>query len=170
MKFWSCHRPSRNIARLALAVLALSLPAVAAQAQVTTHAALNATATIQATPAAQAAGAPAANRSEPSPEQVNPPPKTLTAKAVDTVKQVAKSATDIFGRVPCLAPKGGVNSLGSLPRVANKLIAAQPVLIVAFGSSSTQGYGASAPDFTYPNRLAAQLKRQYPSADITVVN
>ena len=26
------------------------------------------------------------------------------------------------------------------------------------------------PEFTYPNRLAAQLRRQYPTADITVVN
>ena len=86
------------------------------------------------------------------------------------MKQVAKSASDIFSRVPCLPPKGGVQSLGSLPHVANRLIAGQPVKIIAFGSSSTQGYGSSAPEFTYPNRLAAQLKRQYPSADITVIN
>ncbi|CCE10105.1 putative esterase/acetylhydrolase; putative secreted protein (fragment) [Bradyrhizobium sp. STM 3843] len=43
-------------------------------------------------------------------------------------------------------------------------------MIVAFGSSSTQGYGSSGPEYTYPNRLAAQLRRQYPMADITVVN
>ncbi len=43
-------------------------------------------------------------------------------------------------------------------------------MIVAFGSSSTQGYGSSSPEFTYPNRLAAQLRRQYPAADITVIN
>jgi lysophospholipase L1-like esterase len=86
------------------------------------------------------------------------------------VKQVAKSASDIFGRVPCLPPKSGAQSLGSLPHVANKLIAGQPVVIIAFGSSSTQGYGSSAPEFTYPNRLAVRLRRQYPTADITVVN
>ncbi|WP_223974407.1 SGNH/GDSL hydrolase family protein, partial [Bradyrhizobium sp. RD5-C2] len=43
-------------------------------------------------------------------------------------------------------------------------------VIIAFGSSSTQGYGSSAPEFTYPSRLAAQLRRQYPSADISVLN
>jgi lysophospholipase L1-like esterase len=59
--------------------------------------------------------------------------------------------------------------LGSLPHVASKLAAGQPVVIVAFGSSSTVGYGTSSPEFTYPNRLAAQLRRQYPTADITVV-
>lgn len=91
-------------------------------------------------------------------------------KTIDKVKQVAKSASDIFHRVPCTQPKGVANTTGSLPHVAAKLAAGKPVVIIAFGSSSTEGYGSSAPEFTYPNRLAAQLKRQYPSADITVVN
>jgi lysophospholipase L1-like esterase len=95
--------------------------------------------------------------------------KSLTAKAVDRVKQVAKSASDIFSRVPCLPPKGGVQPLGSLPHVASKLAAGQPVVIIAFGSSSTNGFGSTSPEFTYPNRLAAQLRRQYPTADITVI-
>jgi lysophospholipase L1-like esterase len=98
------------------------------------------------------------------------PPRSVTAKAIDRVKAVAKSAGDIFSRVPCLPPKGGAKSMGSLPHVAAKLAAGKPVVIVAFGSSSTQGYGSSGPEFTYPSRLAAQLHRQYPSADITVVN
>jgi lysophospholipase L1-like esterase len=96
--------------------------------------------------------------------------KGITGKAIDKVKEVAKSAGDIFSRVPCLPPKGGSKSMGSLPRVANKLVAGQPVVIVAFGSSSTAGVGSSAPEFTYPNRLATQLRRQYPTADITVIN
>jgi lysophospholipase L1-like esterase len=98
------------------------------------------------------------------------PPKSLTTKAIEKVQQVAKSASDIFSRVPCLPPKGGAKSMGSLPHVANKLASGDPVVIVAFGSSSTQGYGTSSPEFTYPNRLAAQLHRHYPGADITVVN
>jgi lysophospholipase L1-like esterase len=97
-------------------------------------------------------------------------PKSLTSKAIDRVKEVAKSAGDIFSRVPCLPPKGGAKSMGSLPHVAGKLAAGQPVVIVAFGSSSTAGYGSSSPEFTYPNRLAAQLHRKYPGADITVLN
>jgi lysophospholipase L1-like esterase len=96
--------------------------------------------------------------------------QSLTAKAIDKVKQVAKSAGDIFHRVPCLQPRGVPNTTGSLPHVAAKLAAGKPVIIVAFGSSSTQGYGSSAPEFTYPNRLADQLRRQYPGADITVLN
>ncbi len=96
--------------------------------------------------------------------------KGLAGKAIDKVKEVAKSASDILSRVPCLPPKGGPKSMGSLPHVAAKLIAGKPVVIIAFGSSSTYGTGATSPEFTYPNRLAAQLRRQYPSADITVLN
>src|SRR5215475_1008455 len=99
MTIWSCHRFSRSFARLALPVIALSLTAFAADAQVTIHAALNATATTSqpTSTAAQTTGA-ATSHIEPSPEQVGPPQKTLTAKAVDKVKQVARSATDIFSR------------------------------------------------------------------------
>jgi lysophospholipase L1-like esterase len=118
-----------------------------------------------------AASATAGSGNVASVDPANPAPqKSLTAKAVDKVKEVAKSAGDIFSRVPCLAPKGGAKTMGSLPHVAGKLAAGQPVVIIAFGSSSTQGYGTTSPEFTYPNRLAKQLRRHYPSADITVVN
>jgi lysophospholipase L1-like esterase len=95
--------------------------------------------------------------------------KSIASKTIEKVKEVAKSATDIFSRVPCLPSKGAPNPVGSLPRVATKLAAGAPVLIIAFGSSSTNGHGASAPEFRYPDRLAAQLHRQYPSADINVL-
>ncbi len=99
-----------------------------------------------------------------------PQPQSFTTKAIEKAKDVVKSAGDIFSRVPCLPPKGGVNPIGSLPHVAGKLASGAPVTIIAFGSSSTQGWGSTSPEFTYPNRLAAQLHRQYPSADITVIN
>ena len=123
------------------------------------------------------------NKTEKKPSAESAPPQSsqtvavspatqapLTSKAIEKVKEVAKSAGDIFNRVPCLPSKGVSKSMGSLPRVASKLVAGQPVVIVAFGSSSTQGYGATSPDFNYPNRLAAQLRRQYPTAYISVVN
>jgi lysophospholipase L1-like esterase len=118
-----------------------------------------------ASPAAPATGH-VASVDEANPQQQ----KSLTAKAIEKVKQVAKSAGDIFSRVPCLAPKGVAQSMGTLSHVASKLASGGPVVIVAFGSSSTAGYGTTSPEYTYPNRLAAQLHRQYPSADITVVN
>jgi lysophospholipase L1-like esterase len=109
--------------------------------------------------------------SQPGPAQSTPPQsKSIAIRTIEKAKEIAKSAGDIFSRVPCLAPKGGLQSIGSLPHVAAKLASGKPVVIVAFGSSSTQGYGSSSPEFTYPNRLAAQLHRQYPGADITVLN
>ncbi|UVO36626.1 SGNH/GDSL hydrolase family protein [Bradyrhizobium arachidis] len=128
----------------------------------------------QATRAPQQAADPApASPSQTTVAATSQPPaeqRGLTSRAIDKVKQVAKSAGDIFSRVPCLSPKGSSKTTGSLPHVASKLIAGKPVVIVAFGSSSTAGYGASSPDFNYPNRLAAQLRRQYPTADISVIN
>ena len=100
----------------------------------------------------------------------DPQKKGVAAKAIDKVKEVAKTASDIFSRVPCRSPKGGAKAMGTLPHVAAKLAAGKPVVIVAFGSSSTEGFGSTAPEYTYPNRLAAQLHRTYPTADITVLN
>jgi lysophospholipase L1-like esterase len=126
-------------------------------------------ATTQTAPIPAAANAPAAAAQ--SIAAAPPQSRSITERAIDKVKQVAKSASDIFNRVPCLPPKGvAKKNFISLPHVANKLASGLPVVIVAFGSSSTQGYGASGPDYTYPNRLAAQLRRQYPMADISVIN
>jgi lysophospholipase L1-like esterase len=142
----SCHRyVSRVVAIALLSAIAVALPAQLSPV----HA--------QSTAVAAA-------------KDTGEPKKSVAAKAIDKVKEVAKSASDIFARVPCLPPKGGAKAMGSLPRVAAKLAAGQPVLIVAFGSSSTEGFGSTAPEFTYPNRLAAQLHRAYPTANITVLN
>lgn len=116
----------------------------------------------QATPAPQqTANNPApASQSQTTAAATTQPPaeqRGITARAIDKVKQAAKSAGDIFNRVPCLPPKGGAKTMGSLPHVANKLVEGKPVVIVAFGSSSTAGFGASSPNFNYPNRLAASF-------------
>ena len=146
------------LAASAAAVLLLLAPAAYAQA-----------------PAEQPTPAQPADPASTSPPQTtvaarSPEQRGVTSRAIDKVKEVAKSAADIFNRVPCLPPKGGSKTMGSLPHVAGKLVAGLPVVIVAFGSSSTQGFGASSPEFNYPNRLAAQLRRHYPTADITVIN
>src|SRR6266404_5758580 len=75
----------------------------------------------------------------------SPQSKSIATRAIEKVKAAAKSAGDIFSRVPCLPPKGVAKSMGSLPHVAGKLAAGEPVVIVAFGSSSTVGYGTTSP-------------------------
>jgi lysophospholipase L1-like esterase len=173
----SCHRPFCVIASLAapaVAALVLLTPpsALLARAQAAQQATLSDSAKSDSVKpsAAQTTGASGAGNVA-SVDQANPPQqKSLTSKTIEKVKEVAKSASDIFSRVPCLPPKGGAKSMGSLPHVASKLASGEPVVIVAFGSSSTAGYGTTSPEFTYPNRLAAQLHRQYPGANITVLN
>jgi len=45
-----------------------------------------------------------------------------------------------------------------------------PLTIVAFGSSSTEGAGASSPEHSYPARLEALLRAALPGRSIRVVN
>jgi acyl-CoA thioesterase-1 len=57
-----------------------------------------------------------------------------------------------------------------LPHVARKLAGGDPITIVAIGSSSTAGAGASSPDRAYPARLQVELTAQFPRHKITVLN
>jgi len=57
-----------------------------------------------------------------------------------------------------------------LPRLASRLAAQQPIVIVAIGSSSTAGAGASAPDQTYPMQLQRALAKLWPDQKVTVLN
>jgi acyl-CoA thioesterase-1 len=57
-----------------------------------------------------------------------------------------------------------------LVRTARRLAGGKPLTIVAVGSSSTAGAGASSSDASYPSRLAVELKQRFPLEDITVLN
>lgn len=57
-----------------------------------------------------------------------------------------------------------------LQRTAKHLASGEPLKIVAIGSSSTAGAGASSPAHSYPSRLAAELAALFPKQQITVVN
>ena len=72
--------------------------------------------------------------------------------------------------VPCRVKAELVRLANPLPRVAHKLAAGEPLKIVAIGSSSTAGAGASKQEFNYPNRLQAELSAQFPRHKITVLN
>ncbi|MEJ1156776.1 SGNH/GDSL hydrolase family protein [Prosthecomicrobium sp. N25] len=59
---------------------------------------------------------------------------------------------------------------GALARTGRLLAAHAHVQVLAIGSSSTQGVGASAPTKAYPAQLQAELRRRFPGADIAVRN
>jgi len=58
----------------------------------------------------------------------------------------------------------------ALPATGAALAAGRPVSILAFGSSSTEGFAASGPGATYPARLEARLRAALPGYPITVLN
>jgi acyl-CoA thioesterase-1 len=58
----------------------------------------------------------------------------------------------------------------ALDRSAVRIDQGRPLTIVAMGSSSTQGVGASAPSFSYPSRLQEELRERFPAVEIRVRN
>jgi lysophospholipase L1-like esterase len=57
----------------------------------------------------------------------------------------------------------------TLEHVALRLAAHQPVRIITFGSSSTEGVGASSPAASYPSRLQADLTAAVPQRQKIIV-
>jgi len=73
--------------------------------------------------------------------------------------------------IPSCAVPPALSAIGaSLDRTAARLDQGRPVTIVAMGSSSTQGVGASMPAKSYPSRLEEELRQQFPGVEIRVVN
>ncbi len=70
----------------------------------------------------------------------------------------------------CNVPQSFIAQNVPLARTALKLRTDQPIKIVAIGSSSTEGVGASEPGNAYPTRLQDELERLWPEADIAVLN
>ena len=71
---------------------------------------------------------------------------------------------------PCIIPPELAHFDLPLPRAARRMAAQQPLKIVAIGSSSTYGEGASTPEWSYPSRLRLELAYRFPALDIAVVN
>jgi acyl-CoA thioesterase-1 len=70
----------------------------------------------------------------------------------------------------CSGPAELARFTHPLRRAARRLAGGGPLVIVAIGSSSTNGAGASSPAASYPSRLAVELKQRFPGHDITVLN
>jgi acyl-CoA thioesterase-1 len=57
-----------------------------------------------------------------------------------------------------------------LPRMQRLIANGRPLTIMALGSSSTAGAGASAPSASYPRRIEVELQTRFPGIAITVIN
>jgi lysophospholipase L1-like esterase len=86
----------------------------------------------------------------------------LLALALGIVLPGAAGPADLtpVASVPAAAYDGPVLTDDlDLPRVARRLASGRRIRIVAFGSSSTEGVGASSPAAAYPARLEVELRR-----------
>jgi acyl-CoA thioesterase-1 len=70
----------------------------------------------------------------------------------------------------CAAPAEIVRLDLPLSRTAKRLVASEPIVIVAIGSSSTAGAGATSPTASYPSQLELALKALFPNRTIKVLN
>jgi acyl-CoA thioesterase I len=148
------NRMTARLARAAAAT-AVFVAFTAAHAQVIEPARIAAPSAI---PVAAPAGLPAA-----TPAVIAPSTRPLTALQHPAGPNTAQP-------VACSAPIEFTHFDRPLLRTAQRLASGEPLTIVAIGSSSTAGAGASSPDASYPSRLALELKQRFPMADITVLN
>jgi acyl-CoA thioesterase I len=70
----------------------------------------------------------------------------------------------------CSAPDELTRFRVALPNTARAIRHGPELVIVAIGSSSTEGVGASNPAHAYPAVLADELRRRWPHRKVTVIN
>ncbi|HEX2842383.1 SGNH/GDSL hydrolase family protein [Hyphomicrobium sp.] len=70
----------------------------------------------------------------------------------------------------CTAPADLVKLQAPLPRLVAAVRESERIRIVALGSSSTWGAGASSRARAYPARLESELRTAWPKADVRVIN
>lgn len=87
-----------------------------------------------------------------------PRPDTLPLFAVDTVD------------ARCPAPRSLLPRFAPESRIVKALRNGEPLTIVAIGSSSTEGVGATTVERTYPGQMQRMLSSQWPRSTVRVVN
>jgi acyl-CoA thioesterase I len=95
-----------------------------------------------------------------------------SAQAQDATADNAavNAAPNTAPKPTCTAPSELTRLDYTFKRVSQKIAAGQPIKIVAIGSSSTAGAGASSPALSYPARLEAELRALMPRTSVTVIN
>ena len=115
----------------------------------------------------------AAQAQEPSPAlfvAANAVPVAPAAPRAAMAAVAAPTSPNPTPPTACSAPAEFSHLHRPLLRTMRRLASGEPLTIVAIGSSSTAGAGASSPAASYPSRLAVELKARFPGHDITVLN
>jgi len=98
------------------------------------------------------------------------PPAQAEPDSIHAPVQIREAIDTVFAAQSCKALPVLTDLGAPINRTVRLLSTRQPVKIVAIGSSSTAGAGASSPAYSYPSRLAAELSREFPDSPITVAN
>jgi len=73
--------------------------------------------------------------------------------------------------IPSCSVPPALSDIGvALDRSADRIARGSSLTIIAMGSSSTQGVGASAPSMSYPSRLEGELRDRFPGNQLRVLN
>src|SRR5919202_1173229 len=82
----------------------------------------------------------------------------------------AEEAPDPLFSPSCRAPLSDIAQPAPLPHMAAALRSERTVRVMAIGSSSTEGIGASSPAKTYPAQLESILEQTFKTLDVIVTN
>lgn len=74
-----------------------------------------------------------------------------------------------FAEPACRAPKNLTDLGAKLPHLASAFASGKEPVVIALGSSSTEGVGATGSDRAYPARLAAEMRARH-GLSMTVLN
>jgi len=94
----------------------------------------------------------------------------VACAAVAAVVAAMMPVTAVAQAPACTAPTELTRLDQPLRRLAQRIATRQSITIVAIGSSSTTGAGATSSAASYPSRLEVELKERFPHVAIKVLN
>ena len=96
--------------------------------------------------------------------------RRVVSSALGLALLTASPARAAHEALRCSAPEELTRFSVALPNTARAIRQGRALVIVAIGSSSTEGIGASDPAHAYPAVLADELRRRWPRLTVTVIN
>jgi acyl-CoA thioesterase-1 len=97
-------------------------------------------------------------------------PRWAVCAAATLLLLAAASAGPWHAALGCTVPQEMTHFRVRLPNTARAIRSGTAPVIVAIGSSSTSGVGASDPAHSYPAVLTEELRRRWPQLAVTVIN
>jgi len=97
-------------------------------------------------------------------------PRWAVSPAAALLLLAAASAGVSHTAFGCTAPQDITRFKMRLPNTASAIRSGKALVILAIGSSSTEGVGASDAAHAYPALLAEELRRRWPQLSVTVIN